>query len=271
MSEGAACASPAGAAEEGAAAAGGPAGDPPRELRCSDCIVWNRQQTWLCVVPLFIGFIGLGLSLMLLKWIVVGSVKDYVPTELLGSKGLGQDPFFLSKPTSPPRSLETTTATSRPPNRISTRLTTMTRAPTRFPGTRGPIRASPRSTTVRPTAAPPTSLSATAPFSTAVLTSRPLPGAPGTQPVPIWPTAAHATSSYKIYVHDSAPSWTLSPFQEATTTVPPETSTSPKFCKYSVLAALGGNFSKTIQARVSQSCVFSWIQWRKRAAVCVPH
>ncbi|XP_024065303.2 pro-neuregulin-3, membrane-bound isoform isoform X1 [Terrapene carolina triunguis] len=236
MSEGAACASPPGAAaaEEGAAAAaGGPDGDgapdPPRELRCSDCIVWNRQQTWLCVVPLFIGFIGLGLSLMLLKWIVVGSVKDYVPTELMDSKGIGQDPFFLSKPTTPPKSMETTTTTtSRTPNRISTRLTTMTRAPTRFPGTRVPIRASPRSTTVRHTAAPPTSLSTTVPFSTTILTSRPLPGTPSTQPMPIWPTAAYATSSYKIYVHDSAPSWTLSPFQESTTTTP-ETSTSPKF------------------------------------------
>ncbi|XP_074856184.1 pro-neuregulin-3, membrane-bound isoform [Carettochelys insculpta] len=236
MSEGAACASPPGAAaaaEEGAAAAaaaGGPAGDgapdPPRELRCSDCIVWNRQQTWLCVVPLFIGFIGLGLSLMLLKWIVVGSVKEYVPTELMDSKGIGQDPFFLSKPTTPPKGMDTTT--SRAPNRISTRLTTMTRAPTRFPGTRVPIRASARSTTVRHTAAPPTSLSTTVPFSTTVLTSRPLPGTPGTQPMPIWPTAAYATSSYKIYVHDSAPSWTLSPFQESTTAAP-EASASPRF------------------------------------------
>uniref|UniRef100_A0A8C4YIX1 Uncharacterized protein n=1 Tax=Gopherus evgoodei TaxID=1825980 RepID=A0A8C4YIX1_9SAUR len=247
MSEGAACASPPGAAaaEEGAAAAGGPDGDgapdPPRELRCSDCIVWNRQQTWLCVVPLFIGFIGLGLSLMLLKWIVVGSVKDYVPTELMDSKGIGQDPFFLSKPTTPPKSMETTTTTtSRTPNRISTRLTTMTRAPTRFPGTRVPIRASPRSTTVRHTAAPPTSLSTTVPFSTTILTSRPLPGTPSTQPMPIWPTAAYATSSYKIYVHDSAPSWTLSPFQESTTTTP-ETSTSPKFHEVNwVCGGVGG-------------------------------
>ncbi|KAJ6661657.1 hypothetical protein lerEdw1_013896 [Lerista edwardsae] len=156
------------AAEEGAAAgAGGPADgdggpDPAaREVRCSDCIVWNRQQTWLCVVPLFIGFVGLGLSLMLLKWIVVGSVKEYVPTELMDSKGIEQDPFFLSKPTTPPKSMETTTSTattttSRTHNRISTRLTTMTRAPTRFPGTRGPIRASPpRSTTARHTVVPP--------------------------------------------------------------------------------------------------------------------
>ncbi|XP_060246899.1 pro-neuregulin-3, membrane-bound isoform isoform X4 [Meriones unguiculatus] len=278
MSEGAAAASPPGAAsaaaasaEEGTAAAaaaaaaagGGPDGggegaaEPPRELRCSDCIVWNRQQTWLCVVPLFIGFIGLGLSLMLLKWIVVGSVKEYVPTDLVDSKGMGQDPFFLSKPSSFPKAMETTTTTtsttspatpsaggaasSRTPNRISTRLTTITRAPTRFPGHRVPIRASPRSTTARNTAAPPTVLSTTASFfSSSTPGSRPpMPGAPSTQAMPSWPTAAYATSSY---LHDSTPSWTLSPFQDAaaaasssspsstsSTTTTPETSTSPKF------------------------------------------
>ncbi|XP_050998139.1 pro-neuregulin-3, membrane-bound isoform isoform X4 [Acomys russatus] len=274
MSEGAAAASPPGAAsaaaasaEEGTAAAaaaaaagGGPDGggegaaEPPRELRCSDCIVWNRQQTWLCVVPLFIGFIGLGLSLMLLKWIVVGSVKEYVPTDLVDSKGMGQDPFFLSKPSSFPKAMETTTTTtsttspatpsaggaasSRTPNRISTRLTTITRAPTRFPGHRVPIRASPRSTTARNTAVPPTVLSTTAPFfSSSTPGSRPpMPGAPSTQAMPSWPTAA--TSSY---LHDSTPSWTLSPFQDAaaasssspsstsSTTTTSETSTSPKF------------------------------------------
>ncbi|XP_066099822.1 pro-neuregulin-3, membrane-bound isoform isoform X3 [Saccopteryx bilineata] len=288
MSEGAAAASPPGAAsaaaasaEEGTAAAaaaaaaagGGPDGggegaaEPPRELRCSDCIVWNRQQTWLCVVPLFIGFIGLGLSLMLLKWIVVGSVKEYVPTDLVDSKGMGQDPFFLSKPSSFPKAMETTTTTttttsttspatpsssgvasSRTPNRISTRLTTITRAPTRFPGHRVPIRASPRSTTARNSAAPPTVLSTTAPFfSSSTPGSRPpVPGTPSTQAMPSWPTAAFATSSY---LHDSTPSWTLSPFQDAvaasssssppttttstssssSTTTTPETSTSPKF------------------------------------------
>ncbi|KAF7247367.1 Pro-neuregulin-3, membrane-bound isoform [Varanus komodoensis] len=249
MSEGvAAPPGAAAAAEEGAAAgAGGPAegdgGPDPaaREVRCSDCIVWNRQQTWLCVVPLFIGFVGLGLSLMLLKWIVVGSVKEYVPTELMDSKGIEQDPFFLSKqPTTPPKSVDATSAgaaaattTSRTPNRISTRLTTMTKAPTRFPGTRGPIRAGPpRSTTARHTAVPPTVLAtATAvPFSTTVLISRPAPGTPGTQPLPLWPTAAYTTSSYKTYLQDSAPSWTLSPFQEASTTTP-DANASPKHRK----------------------------------------
>ncbi|XP_045149350.1 pro-neuregulin-3, membrane-bound isoform [Echinops telfairi] len=58
--------------------------------------------------------------------------------------------------------------------------------------------------------------------------------------MPSWPTAAYATSSY---LHDSTPSWTLSPFQDAvsssssssaassssSTTATPETSTSPKF------------------------------------------
>ncbi|XP_053927969.1 pro-neuregulin-3, membrane-bound isoform isoform X2 [Cuculus canorus] len=235
MSEGAAGAAAPGAAEA-AAGAGGPGGDgaggPPRELRCSDCIVWNRQQTWLCVVPLFIGFIGLGLSLMLLKWIVVGSVKEYVPTELMDAKGVGQDPFFLSKPTAPPRGAETTTAaaaassTPRPPSRVSPRLTTMSRAPPRPPGTRGPARSPPRPTAARHPAAPHTA----PPASGTPGTARPPPAAPSTAP-PAWPTAAHATSSYKIYVHDSAPSWTLSPFQEATTTTTtaaPEASTTPK-------------------------------------------
>ncbi|XP_054839143.1 pro-neuregulin-3, membrane-bound isoform isoform X4 [Eublepharis macularius] len=246
MSEGpAAPPGAAAAAEEGAAAAaaGGPAagdGGPAaaREVRCSDCIVWNRQQTWLCVVPLFIGFVGLGLSLMLLKWIVVGAVKEYVPPQLMDSKGIEQDPFFLSKPSALPKSMETTTTTtaaaaasSRTPNRISTRLTTMTRAPTRFPGTRGPIRASsPRSATPRHPAGPPTALAPTAPLGTTLLISRPAPGTPGTQPLPLWPTAAYTTSSYKTYLQDSAPSWTLSPFQEAssTTTAAPEASSSPK-------------------------------------------
>ncbi|XP_039220847.1 pro-neuregulin-3, membrane-bound isoform-like [Crotalus tigris] len=264
MSEG--VASPPGAAaaaaEAGAAAAAGgvPAGGDggpdaaAREVRCGDCLVWNRQQTWLCVVPLFIGFVGLGLSLMLLKWIVVGSVQEYLPTELMDSKGIEQDPFFLSKqPTTPPKSEEPTAspgtdaaavaaaaaASSRTPNRISTRLTTMTRAPTRFPATRGPIRASPpRSTTPRHTLAPPTVRATTTaavavPFSTTLLMARPAPGTLRTPPVPAWPTAAYTTSSYKTYLQDSAPSWTLSPFQEAstttTTTPPPETNSSPKY------------------------------------------
>ncbi|TRY91307.1 hypothetical protein DNTS_030124 [Danionella cerebrum] len=81
-------------------------------LRCGTCALWPRQQTWLCVVPLLIGFIGLGLSLMLLKWIVVGSVRDYVPTDLVDAKGIGQDPIFLSKPSTFPKASDTTTTTT---------------------------------------------------------------------------------------------------------------------------------------------------------------
>uniref|UniRef100_A0A667Y8E2 Nrg3 n=1 Tax=Myripristis murdjan TaxID=586833 RepID=A0A667Y8E2_9TELE len=81
-------------------------------LRCGGCTLWPRQQTWLCVVPLLIGFIGLGLSLMLLKWIVVGTVRDYVPTDLVDANRIGQDPIFLSKPSGIPKSPDTTTTTT---------------------------------------------------------------------------------------------------------------------------------------------------------------
>lgn len=85
----------------------------PGPLRCGPCAVWPRQQTWLCAVPLVMGFVGLGLSLMLLKWIVVGSVQDYVPTDLVDPKGsIGQDPIFLSKPSAMPKGPDTATATS---------------------------------------------------------------------------------------------------------------------------------------------------------------
>ncbi|KAM9426496.1 uncharacterized protein nrg3b [Pholidichthys leucotaenia] len=86
----------------------------PGPLRCGPCAVWPRQQTWLCAVPLVMGFVGLGLSLMLLKWIVVGSVQDYVPTDLVDPKGsIGQDPIFLSKPSAMPKGPDFSTATSR--------------------------------------------------------------------------------------------------------------------------------------------------------------
>ncbi|MFT7806032.1 pro-neuregulin-3, membrane-bound isoform-like isoform X1 [Arapaima gigas] len=84
----------------------------PEHLRCGSCTLWPRQQTWLCVVPLLIGFIGLGLSLMLLKWIVVGSVQDYVPTDLVDAKGIGQDPIFLSKPSAFPKNSDSTMTVS---------------------------------------------------------------------------------------------------------------------------------------------------------------
>ncbi|KAM3591762.1 uncharacterized protein V6R79_006875 [Siganus canaliculatus] len=85
----------------------------PGPLRCGPCALWPRQQTWLCAVPLVMGFVGLGLSLMLLKWIVVGSVQDYVPTDLVDSKGsIGQDPIFLSKPSAMPKGPDLSTATT---------------------------------------------------------------------------------------------------------------------------------------------------------------
>ncbi|CAN9509245.1 unnamed protein product [Ophioblennius macclurei] len=85
----------------------------PGPLRCGPCAVWPRQQTWLCAVPLVMGFVGLGLSLMLLKWIVVGSVQDYVPTDLVDPKGsIGQDPIFLSKPSAMPKGPDISTTTT---------------------------------------------------------------------------------------------------------------------------------------------------------------
>ncbi|XP_017551453.1 pro-neuregulin-3, membrane-bound isoform isoform X1 [Pygocentrus nattereri] len=88
----------------------------PGPLRCGPCAVWPRQQqTWLCVVPLLMGFVGLGLSLMLLKWIVVGSVQDYVPPDLVDAKGIGQDPIFLSKPSSLPKGPDAPSASTAVP------------------------------------------------------------------------------------------------------------------------------------------------------------
>ncbi|XP_056326029.1 pro-neuregulin-3, membrane-bound isoform [Danio aesculapii] len=84
----------------------------PGPLRCGPCAVWPRQQTWLCVVPLLMGFVGLGLSLMLLKWIVVGSVQDYVPTDLVDANRIGQDPIFLSKPSSLPKGSDASASTT---------------------------------------------------------------------------------------------------------------------------------------------------------------
>lgn len=87
----------------------------PGPLRCGPCAMWPRQQTWLCAVPLVMGFVGLGLSLMLLKWIVVGSVQDYVPTDLVNAKGIGQDPIFLSKPSALPKGPDVTTTSTTSP------------------------------------------------------------------------------------------------------------------------------------------------------------
>lgn len=95
----------------------------PGPLRCGPCAVWPRQQTWLCAVPLVMGFVGLGLSLMLLKWIVVGSVQDYVPTDLVDPKGsIGQDPIFLSKPSAMPKGPDISTATTTTSSASTTAL-----------------------------------------------------------------------------------------------------------------------------------------------------
>ncbi|XP_067368400.1 pro-neuregulin-3, membrane-bound isoform isoform X3 [Channa argus] len=99
---------------EGSGATGGHGEGQAQDQGPLRCAVWPRQQTWLCVVPLLIGFIGLGLSLMLLKWIVVGTVRDYVPTDLVDANRIGQDPIFLSKPSGIPKSPDTTTTTTTP-------------------------------------------------------------------------------------------------------------------------------------------------------------
>ncbi|XP_035029409.1 pro-neuregulin-3, membrane-bound isoform isoform X2 [Hippoglossus stenolepis] len=99
---------------EGSGATGGRREGQAQDQGPLRCAVWPRQQTWLCVVPLLIGFIGLGLSLMLLKWIVVGTVRDYVPTDLVDANRIGQDPIFLSKPSGIPKSPDTTTTTITP-------------------------------------------------------------------------------------------------------------------------------------------------------------
>ncbi|KAM7385232.1 hypothetical protein PAMP_001326 [Pampus punctatissimus] len=99
---------------EGPGASGGRGDGQAQDQGPLRCALWPRQQTWLCVVPLLIGFIGLGLSLMLLKWIVVGTVRDYVPTDLVDANRIGQDPIFLSKPSGIPKSPDTTTTTTTP-------------------------------------------------------------------------------------------------------------------------------------------------------------
>ncbi|MGH0141388.1 UNVERIFIED_CONTAM: hypothetical protein FKN15_075263 [Acipenser sinensis] len=233
--------------EDPEGAAGGseqPSPPEPGPLRCGSCALWPRQQTWLCVVPLLIGFIGLGLSLMLLKWIVVGSVKDYVPTDLVDAKGIGQDPIFLSKPSAFPKNSETTTATTtvasrtrpglgsystttassagavgpagsgsftpRPPNRISTRITTSTTRTPRLlpPGGRGVI---PRGTTVHRL-----TTGTSAGTESAVPTAAVTPTMEASQE----PTAPPSPSG-RFYLHDSTAVWTLSHFPaESSPTVP---------------------------------------------------
>ncbi|KAK3553647.1 hypothetical protein QTP70_006753 [Hemibagrus guttatus] len=87
--------------------------------------------------------VGLGLSLMLLKWIVVGSVQDYVPTDLVDAKGIGQDPIFLSKPSALPKGPDSTTSSTTTTTIISTisTITTAVRGKTR---TAAPPNANPK-------------------------------------------------------------------------------------------------------------------------------
>ncbi|XP_077405973.1 pro-neuregulin-3, membrane-bound isoform isoform X2 [Vanacampus margaritifer] len=123
----------------------------PGPFRCGPCAVWPRQQTWLCAVPLVMGFVGLGLSLMLLKWIVVGSVQDYVPTDLVDPKGsMGQDPIFLSKPSAMPKG---------PPD-ISTATTTSAASTTAMVSTTTPLAADGTAPAPRTRSGPPANHSA---------------------------------------------------------------------------------------------------------------
>ncbi|XP_035256326.1 pro-neuregulin-3, membrane-bound isoform [Anguilla anguilla] len=177
-------------------------------LRCGGCTLWPRQQTWLCVVPLLIGFIGLGLSLMLLKWIVVGSVQDYVPTDLVDAKGIGQDPIFLSKPSAVPKLPDTSTSTSTtttttttasavPPGGTTT-VRPRTRAGTRAggPGASG-SQVTPRSTTTRHASAP------RGPHPTASGSTTSTMATPTSTPSPSNPTVLHVSTQMWTHVHTS--------------------------------------------------------------------
>ncbi|XP_067876396.1 pro-neuregulin-3, membrane-bound isoform-like [Heterodontus francisci] len=189
---------------------------PSRELHCSGCIVWPRQQTWLCVVPLLIGFIGLGLSLMLLRWIVVGSVKDYVPSDNLESNRIGQDPIFLSKPSSFPKHAEATTMyTGTNPFFSTIAISTRgTMSITPRVSTQGTI----HSTTARHSPPPLTTTPAGSLTPTA-LGTLPFRLTPTVSHVPTWQTMPFSTSSSKFFLHDSTPSWTLSKSGESTTEI----------------------------------------------------
>ncbi|XP_069744169.1 pro-neuregulin-3, membrane-bound isoform-like [Narcine bancroftii] len=190
---------------EGAHPTEEPENSPPsRVFHCSGCLVWPRQQTWLCVVPLLIGFIGLGLSLMLLRWIVVGSVKEYVPSDQLESNRVGQDPIFLSKPSSFPKHAETSSlpAAANPSGSPGARATV---------ATQGPVHSTTAPTSPTPRPGPPITSSApgTSPY-------RLTPTTTTTHGTP-WQTVPSSTSSSKFFLHDSTPSWTLSKLGGSTT------------------------------------------------------
>ncbi|XP_041739129.2 pro-neuregulin-3, membrane-bound isoform-like isoform X2 [Coregonus clupeaformis] len=198
----------------------------PGPLRFGGCTLWPRQQTWLCVVPLLIGFIGLGLSLMLLKWIVVGSVRDYVPTDLVDPKGIGQDPMFpphLSKPSTFPKNSDTTpTTTTTMANPTSTTVTAVrgrtrtvvahhpggTTATARVGGASG-SQVTPRSTTQRQGNSGPRgpliTTTTAAPVATSIFTT--------SSPSPFNPTV----------LHDSTQMWTHEHTTERPATTPTRT------------------------------------------------
>ncbi|XP_072439695.1 pro-neuregulin-3, membrane-bound isoform isoform X2 [Chiloscyllium punctatum] len=185
---------------------------PSRGLHCSNCIVWPRQQTWLCIVPLLIGFIGLGLSLMLLRWIVVGSVKEYVPSDNLESNHIGQDPIFLSKPSSFPKNAEATTVYTGTNSFLSTVAVS----------TQMPVTLTPRISThgtIRSTTAQRSPLLPTTTSTAALTPTLPFRLTPTVSHVPTWQTVPFSTSSSKFFLHDSTPSWTHSKSGESSTKI----------------------------------------------------
>ncbi|XP_078387006.1 pro-neuregulin-3, membrane-bound isoform-like [Cetorhinus maximus] len=149
---------------------------------------------------------------MLLRWILVGSVKEYVPSDNLESNRIGQDPIFLSKPSSFPKHEATTMYTG-----------TNTMVSTMAVSTRGTISLTPRisthgTTTARrgpltPTTTPPGPLTPTVPG------TLPFRLTPTVSHVPTWQAVPFSTSSSKFFLHDSTPSWTLIKSGESTTEI----------------------------------------------------
>ncbi|XP_077350689.1 pro-neuregulin-3, membrane-bound isoform [Festucalex cinctus] len=212
----------------GTSAASGARGEgPARDRGPLGCAVWPRQQTWLCVVPLLIGFIGLGLSLMLLKWIVVGTVRDYVPTDLVDANRMGQDPIFLSKPSGIPKGPETTTTTAtstpaadRTPKTVSfgrgrTRSTATTTANPRIGGASGSL-VTPRNHGHRNGRVP---VGFTTPPRTTLRTSSPSPSNPTVllDATQMWTsehtTGATTTTAAHRHGHHKTPSPTVPPLR----------------------------------------------------------
>lgn len=199
---------------DGSRAAVGRGEGQPQEQGPLRCAVWPRQQTWLCVVPLLIGFVGLGLSLMLLKWIVVGTVRDYVPTDLVDANRIGQDPIFLSKPSGIPKSPETTTTTAPPVDVGNPTLRTATVA-------KGRTHSTATSTTINPRGGA-ASGSQVTPRNPVHRNGRG-PSAHTTTTVASWTNLGLATSSPSpanpTVLHDSTQMWTTEQTTTLSTTV----------------------------------------------------